>query len=204
MAIIRLTSGGLFVWSPVALTVELTHDVQSLGPVEAIVAPNSLHHLYVQEWKDTFPNAKVFAAPGVRGKRRDIAIDHELADQPPPEWTCQIDQAVFRGNLITTEIVFFHRASGTVLVTDLLQQFAPDWLSGWRSAIAWLDGLIAATPQTPKKFRLAQTDRKAGQAALEIIMAWPAQNLIVAHGEPIRAEAKRAIERAFSWIVGNR
>lgn len=33
------------------------------------------------------------------------------------------------GNLITTEVVFFHVKSGTVLFTDLIQQFPANWFS---------------------------------------------------------------------------
>ena len=45
----------------------------------------------------------------------------------PPIWGDDIDQVIMRGNTITTEVVFFHRTSGTVLFTDLLQNFPPDW-----------------------------------------------------------------------------
>jgi hypothetical protein len=41
-----------------------------------------------------------------------------------------------QGNLITTEVVFFHVKSGTVLFTDLLQQFPAGSFSGWRAFVA--------------------------------------------------------------------
>jgi hypothetical protein len=44
MAAIRLSGGSLFVWSPVALTEDLRAEVDALGEVRYLVAPNSLHH----------------------------------------------------------------------------------------------------------------------------------------------------------------
>jgi hypothetical protein len=35
----------------------------------------------------------------------------------------EIDHAVMWGNRITTEVVFFHRQSGTAIFADLIQQF---------------------------------------------------------------------------------
>src|ERR1700758_22479 len=45
MAVIRLSDGILFVWSPVALSTELRAAVDALGPVRHLVSPNALHHL---------------------------------------------------------------------------------------------------------------------------------------------------------------
>jgi hypothetical protein len=43
MAVIRLSNGGLFIWSPTQLTGKLQADVDGVGQVRHIVAPNSLH-----------------------------------------------------------------------------------------------------------------------------------------------------------------
>ena len=43
MAVIRLTDGSLFIWSPIALTPGLKTEVEALGQVTHIVAPNTLH-----------------------------------------------------------------------------------------------------------------------------------------------------------------
>src|SRR5215468_1137491 len=82
MALVRLTDGGLFVWSPVALSPALRTEVDALGEVRVIVAPNSLHHLFLAEWKSAYPAAKLIAAPGLAEKRKDLAFDGELADAP--------------------------------------------------------------------------------------------------------------------------
>jgi len=50
MAVIRLSRGELFIWSPTKLTDSLQTAVNALGHVSHIVAPNSLHHLFLLEW----------------------------------------------------------------------------------------------------------------------------------------------------------
>jgi hypothetical protein len=57
MTVVRLRDGGLFVHSPVPLTPALRAEVDALGSVRHIVAPNIAHHLYVGEWKEAYPDA---------------------------------------------------------------------------------------------------------------------------------------------------
>ena len=52
MAVVRLSDGSNWVWSPVALTDELFNSVQAVGPVRHIVSPNKIHHLFLAEWAE--------------------------------------------------------------------------------------------------------------------------------------------------------
>src|SRR5215470_563457 len=161
MAIIRLSGGGLFVWSPTLLSDDLGAEVNSLGEVRYLIPPNSLHHVFLGDWHHAYPNAKVYAPPGLREKRKDIKFDGEFDDTAITDWVEDIDLVVMRGNLITTEVAFFHRRSATVLFTDLIQHFRPEWFKGWRAFVARLDLMVATEPSVPRKFRAAFTDRRA-------------------------------------------
>jgi hypothetical protein len=200
MAVIRLTGGGLFVWSPVALSASLRAEVAALGEVRHVVAPNSLHHLFLAEWRRAYPEARLYAAPGLRRRRPDLDFDGDLGDAPPPDWAADLDQVVARGNAITTEVVFFHRPSGAVLFTDLIQQFRPGWFTGWRALVARADLMVAAEASTPRKFRAAFFDRKAARTALRRILEWPSSKVVMAHGVPIEGDARAFIARAFRWL----
>ena len=201
MAIIRLSGGALFIWSPVALSEELRAAVDALGDVRYLVAPNSMHHLFLADWRRAYPGARLFAPPGLRQRRRDIDFDGDLQDAPAPEWSQDIDQVMVRGNLITTEIIFFHRKSRTVLFTDLIQHFSPTWFTGWRALVARLDLMAAPEPQTPRKFRTAFLGRRAARAALARILAWPAQKVLMAHAAPIERDGQAFIARTFQWLL---
>jgi hypothetical protein len=201
MAVMKLSGGQLFVWSPIALTEALRAEVDALGNVRHIVAPNSLHHLFVPEWKSAYPAAKVYAPPGLREKRKDIVFDADIGNAPNPDWAGQIDQLPMRGNLITTEVVFFHVKSGTVLFTDLIQQFPAGSFSGWRAVVAKLDLMVSPEPAVPRKFRIAFTNRRAARASLERIFAWPAEKVLMAHGTPVERDARAFLRRAFGWLA---
>ncbi|MBN9080048.1 MAG: hypothetical protein BGP04_04685 [Rhizobiales bacterium 62-17] len=202
MAVIRLANGDLFIWSPTALTATLCAAVDRLGPVRHLVAPNSLHHVFLPDWKLAYPEALVYAAPGLRQKRKDIVFDRDLSETPEASWAGEIDQAVMNGNAITTEVVFFHLPSGTVLFTDLLQRFPADWFTGWRGIVAKLDLMVAPEPTVPRKFRVAFTQRKAARPALSRVLSWPAEKVVMAHGTPVIADGQAFLRRAFAWLSG--
>lgn len=201
MAVIRLGSGELFIWSPTALTEELGAELALLGPVRHLVAPNSLHDLFIASWKQAYPAARLYAAPGLQEKRRDLAFDAEITDDAILPWTSEIAHIVMAGNAITTEVVFFHAKSGTALFTDLLQQFPPRWFKGWRALIAKWDLMLAPEPSVPRKFRLAFTDRRVARASVERLLAWPVEKVLMAHGTPVRSEGHAFLKRAFRWLT---
>lgn len=61
----RLRSGGLLVISPPrGISDAELADLAAFGEVEAIVANNGFHHLGIGHWREKFPRARCFAAPG--------------------------------------------------------------------------------------------------------------------------------------------
>jgi len=203
LAVIRLADGGLFIWSPTALEPELKAAVDALGPVRHLVSPTALHNLFLTEWQAAYPDARLYAPPGLRQQRPDLAFDADLEDGAAGHpWAGEIDQVHFAGNQIAIEVVVFHKASRTVLFADLIQQLDPASLKGWRALIARLDLMTGPTPQTPRKFRLAFTDRKAARAALAHITAWPARRVLMAHAPPVMEDGQAFLTRTFAWLRG--
>jgi hypothetical protein len=200
MAVIRLPDG-LFVWSPIALTQDLRGDVDALGPVRWLIAPNPLHHLYLGEWRAAYPQARLHAAPGLRKKRKDLAFDAELGDAPDPAWAAAIDQVPMRGSFAMTEVVFFHRASGTAVFADLIENFPPTWFTGWRGVVARLDGIVAPNPGAPREWRASFLNRRAARAALDRILAWPIARVVLAHGDVVERDGAAFVRRAFAWLA---
>jgi hypothetical protein len=202
MAVIRLSDGGLFIWSPIQLSEDLRAEVDALGDVRHLVAPNSLHHLFIDDWRRAYASAKTYAPPGLRKKRKDIVFDGDLGDVPGAGWADDIDQVLMLGNLITIEVVFFHRKSGTVLFTDLIQHFSAGWFSGWRAIVARLDLMVAPEPSVPRKFRNTFVNRRAARVSLKQILAWPVEKVLMAHGDPIIEDGRAFIGHAFRWLNG--
>lgn len=202
MAVIRLSSGELFIWSPIALSEALRREVEAHGRVCHLVSPNKLHYLFLNDWKNAYPNARVYASPGLRKKRKDIAFDEELGDNPPTVWARDIDQAIMHGSFALTEVVFFHRESRTVLFADLVQNFRPDWFKGWKGVLARLDGIVAPNPGAPREWRASFLDRRAAEIALTRILSWPIARVVIAHGDVPSGDPIGFVRKAFGWLPG--
>lgn len=184
--------------SPVEANNARKAAVDSLGPVRHIVSPNKLHNLYLGDWKIAYPGALLHASPGLRARRPDIEFDADLSGDAHQDWAGDVDQVLLR-NRIADEVVFFHRQSGTVLFTDILQNLPKDWFKGWRALVAWADLMTGDQPAVPRKFRLAFTDRLALRSALRVISSWPLEQVVMAHGTPVTRDAKGFLTRAFAW-----
>ena len=198
--VIRLEGQGLFLWSPVAPSQERFDAVAALGRVEHIVAPNTLHHLYLPPWIARFAGAKVWGAPRLAAKRSDIAFDGALSDVPSPMWAADLDQVDFKGSRALGEIVFFHRPSKTTIITDIVQNHDPandNWF--WRG-VKRATGILAPNGSAPRDYRLTVTDRSAARAAAEQILDWPTERVVLAHGLNITDDAHAFLARAFAWL----
>jgi hypothetical protein len=200
MTIVRLADASLWVWSPIALSPPLADAVNALGPVRHLVSPNKLHHLFLGQWAQAWPDAKLYASPGLARRRRDLTFACELGDAPDPAWAADIDQVIFHGSFFMDEVVFFHRASRSVIVTDLVQKFDPASLHGWRGALMKLDGLVGPDGSTPREWRLSFWNRPAGRAALRKALAWNPQRMIIAHGEWVRENGSAALAHSLRWL----
>lgn len=201
MAVVRLSAGGVLVWSPVALAADLKAQVDRIGPVVAIVAPNSLHHVFLGEWMAAYPRAVAHGVRRLRSKRPDLVLGPDLDDAPDPTWSSDIDQTLVRGNAITEEAVFFHRPSATIIFADLLQQLPTRANTGWRSAIARWDLMTGDQPAVPRKFRWAFRSRAAARAAAARLLAWPTERMIIAHGPLVTSNGRARLREALLWLT---
>jgi hypothetical protein len=202
MAVIRLSDGNLFIWSPIALSESLVAAVNALGPVRYLVSPNALHHLFLGPWKSTYPKARLYATPRLCRKRRELGFDGALGDVPEPEWAADIDQVVLHGSFALTEVVFFHRGSRTALFADLIQNFPRDWFKGWRGFLARHGGIVAPNPGIPGDWRASFLNRRAARASLAKILAWPIERVLIAHGDMPTGDGAAFVRRGFTWLLG--
>ncbi|MGH0035720.1 MAG: DUF4336 domain-containing protein [Myxococcota bacterium] len=200
MAIARLESGDLWVWSPITLTPELERAVLALGPVRDIVSPNKIHHLFLKAWQDRWPDARVHAPPGLAARKPELRFDAELGDEPDPAWSGEIEQVIFRGSLAMEEVVFFHRPSRTAIVCDLVQRHDPAALEGWKGWLMRLDGLVGESGSTPREWRASFLRRRPARMARDRLLAWKPERLLIAHGACAGRDAQAILARALAWI----
>ncbi|MCY1019527.1 DUF4336 domain-containing protein [Pyxidicoccus sp. MSG2] len=198
MTVVRLPDGGLWVHSPVRFTPEVRAWVDALGPVRFLVAPNLMHHLAVPDWAAAYPDAKVAAPARLKRKRPELRIDLELGDAADAGWAGVIDQVFVRGMPKLDEVLFFHRPSRTVLVTDLAfnVQRTDSWLLRAYLKLSGAWQRLASTLTA----RVLIKDKAAVHAALEKVRAWDAERVVVCHGDVVEHDGRKALADGFARL----
>lgn len=201
MSVCRLSNevGSLWVHSPIKLDEGLKGELDQLGPVRFVVCPNKLHHLFVGDYFVAYPNAQVYAAPGLREKRPELPFRGVLGDAPEPGWAQDFDQTVFQGDRQLQEVVFFHRISRTLILADLVQSARPDSPLLTR-LVTRLNGTYGA-PGPPLPIKLGFRDKVAARAALERVLSWDFERIIIAHGQVVETSGKAVLRRAYSFLL---
>jgi hypothetical protein len=196
MTIVRLSEGGLFVLSPVALDDETRRAVDALGEVRAVVAPSIFHHLFVGQWMTAYPKAVFAACPGLEWKRTDLAFTCVLGDQPHPVWANDLEQVYFSARR-ENEIDLFHAKSRTLLCTDALlnlsthprrsTRFVAKLMKNSGPGLGWMEPIMIR-------------DRRLARRQVDRMLAWDFDRIILAHGAPVGAGGRAVLAKAYAWL----
>lgn len=202
--VVRLEDGDLWVHSPNPIGDEIARELAELGPVRHLVAPNALHHLHLSAAAARYPDAEVWGAPGVAAKVPALSLTSELGPDAPEPWAGEIDQVFVAGAPWMSEVVFFHRASRTLVVTDLV--FNVHGARGLSPLVFRMVGAWKRLAQS-RLLRTQVKDRAAFAEGARQILAWDFEAVLMAHGEPVvgvDAEGRDAKERlrgALEWML---
>ncbi len=196
MTVVALSDGGLFISSPVALDPSLRAEIDARGEVRAVVSPSLFHHLHVAGWRAAYPRALFAACPGLEWKRRDLAFDVVLGDTPHPIWAKDLEQVYFSSRR-ENEVDFFHRGTGTLLVTDALLNLSkhPDWSTRVVAALmrntgpgeGWMEPLMVR-------------DRGLARRQVDRMLQWPAERIVLAHGAMVERDGRDVLRHAYRWL----
>ncbi len=196
MTVVRLSDGGLFVHSPVALDAALRREIDDLGEVRAVVAPSLFHHLRVAQWMAAYPRALFAACPGLEWKRTDLAFGCVIADPPHPLWAADLDQVYFSARR-ENEVVFFHRQSRTMICADALLNLSTHERASTR-AVAWLMGNSAPGVGHLERFMIR--DRGLARRQVDRILLWDIERIVLGHGGLVERDGREVVRRAYAWL----
>jgi hypothetical protein len=202
MTVIRLGGGRLLLHSPVALDPELRRQLDALGRVCFAVAPNRLHHLYAGGVAQAYPGTRLWVAPGLERKRPDLVFEAVLTDEAPEEWRGEVDQTFFRGRPYENEVVFFHRASRTLVLCDLAFNIGPRAAPLTRLLMRLIRSYGRLGPSTLDPLLIR--DRRAARESLERILTWDFDRIIVSHGDVLESGGHEILRRGYSWLLPSR
>ncbi len=99
------------------------------------------------------------------------------------------------------EVVFFHKNSRTLIVADLIENFASEQFKPWQRVVARLTGILAPNGKTPLDWRASFLfGRAQARICFAQILAWHPEKIIIAHGECILDDGENYLKHSFRWL----
>jgi len=215
--VVRLRSGALAVFSPVALTDAVKAKVASMGEVKYITAPDMEHHIYLGPWKTAYPDAKVIGPEGLPEKRTKqkteaVPFSYIFSSQKPitidPEFDAEFEYEFVHGH-INKEIVFHHRPTRTMIEADLIfnlpavEQYSKSGINSRSGLLTKLFSSINSIKGNSQKriiwYGTSSGDRTSFNASMARINQWDFDRIIPCHGDVMESNAKGIFQTIMQW-----
>jgi len=217
--IVRLQSGALAVFSPVALTDEVKETVAKLGEVKYIAALDIEHHIFLGPWHAAYPTAKVLGPEGLPEKRAkqknedvpfSVVFSATKNDSVDPEFDSEFEYEYVSAHA-NKELVFNHKPTKTLIEADLLfnlpatEQFSK---TGVPATTGFLTKLFKAINNTEGAamgqrrfiwYATSSGDRKGFAASAAKINGWDFDRIIPCHGDVIETGGKGIFQKIMAW-----
>ena len=199
LTIARLRDDTLWVYAPFAISDEDAAAIREQGDVAHVVAPNPFHYKEIGEFTKRFPNAQLWVVPALATKLDELP--HLPLHSMPPAWNGDFDGVLFDAALGYQEWILHHRATKTLILTDLILNLPrPDNPLG-RVVGAILDeGRGCKSSRLVKAAILGGRDLKRAREQINEITRWNFRRVIMAHGAIIARDGKRVLRRALRWV----
>lgn len=206
MTVVRLGNGELWLHSPIRYTPALAKALEAIGPIRHLVAPNIAHWTFLKPWQEAYPDATTWGVPGLRDRRQvrnsGVRIDRDLQDAAEELWSAELEQGIVPGAAGFREAYFFHKASRTLLLVDLVENLQPEKLPPFtRAAMA----AAGATDGTTARYLRVLIRWNGDEAATKIrgLIDLDPERVVVAHGAVFAGHGARHLRHAFAWLLGD-
>jgi hypothetical protein len=183
MTIMRTRSKELVIHNPIQLEESAYAQLQGLGLVAHIVAPNRFHNSDGAFYRKRFPLAR-FYPPG-------------SGNQWPMELRKEVDAHVFGGLRFLDETVFFHKVSKTLVVTDLVFNMQIK-LEGAEKLLFQANRIYQRFgPSRIFRYGFVKNKIAAGRS-LDKILRWDFDRVIMNHGTILERDGPNQLRASFA------
>lgn len=198
MTVLRLPEGDLVVHSPVALTEQRRAEVEALGKVRQLLAPNLFHHQWLLEWATAFPAAELCVPPGLPKKRQDLPADRVRTLTPGTTVSDSIELVPIDGCRLG-EIALLYQPARALVVADLVHNIGrPE--GAWTRFYTKTMGFYDRVTQSRVLRWTAYSDTALARRSVDRLLERDFDTLIVGHGEPVLTGAKAALVEGLRWL----
>lgn len=202
MTVVRLTNQDLVVISPIRTEGALVNQLNEIGTVAHIIAPNLYHYMFANDFKAIYPEATFWAAPGLAMKEPQLSIDCTLNAEK--DWPFTELEFVFfdgfrtigtRGFDPLNECIFFHAKSRTLILTDAAFNFDESFPLPIRTIAKLGGGYKDLSPSRLEK--IATTDKQKVSQSVKAVLAWDFERVIMAHGTIVENNGKEKFQSSY-------
>lgn len=206
MTVVRLPSGEVLLHSPTRFSHALRRELEALGPIRHLVAPNVAHWMFLKDWQTACPDATSWVVPGLRQRRQvrrsGVRLNRDLGTAAPAEWGDAIMLLPVPGGLGFLELALFHMPSRTLMLTDLVLNLEPSKLPAVLRPLARLFGVTAPHGMPPPYLRaVIRLRRQAASQAASRLLALQPDRVVFAHGRWFDRDATAALRRSLRWLI---
>lgn len=199
MTIVRRAGGDLWVYAPFHLEADEETALKNAGHVGQVVVPNIAHTTQVGQFSRRFPDATVYALP--EAEKRLGGVPHETLETLPPDWSGDFDGLLFDGARGLREWVFLHRASRTLILTDLSFDLPKPKTPLGRIVARADDVGRGFGPSRVERAAMLLGDKKRQRAQLETMLGWDFERILPGHGFVIERGGKEKLREAFKSFI---
>ena len=193
--VIALENNKLILHSPGKLTPELKHKLDALGDVVYILAPNYYHSLFLEEYVAAYPAVQIHMAPRLNKKRHDIPCAGVLSNDPDTPWQSVLQQCVVEGMPAFNEVVFYHKASRTLILTDLAVNMLHP--KGIMTNIHFFIHGANRRFAMSRIVKIMIKNKTTFSDSIKTIMSWDFDRILVSHGEIVPSDGKSLMKNIF-------
>jgi hypothetical protein len=197
MAVVKLSTGGVLLYSPVRATPEVRREVDAIGPVEHVIAPNKFHHLFAGDWSSAYSGSKLWIAPGLHKKRKDLSHGSVLDDAPAP-WAVDVAHVPMRGQPLLNETVLFHKPSRTLICADAIHNVGAEKPLSSKVFYSLVGGYGGF--KTNLLDKLATRDKPALRESWSRVLSFDIERVAMAHGVVLETNGRESLRRAYHWL----
>jgi len=198
VTLMTLASGEVVIHSTAPFSSEDVRIISNLGRPNALVEATFFHDSFARHGNKMFPDVPYFAPPGFEAV---AGIAARSLSEPPASWRGELEVLELEGMPKVREHVFFHPASRTLVVADLVFNIGPTATPWTRFFFRYING-VAKPPGMSRVFRSFIRDREALARSLRTMMKWDFDRVIVAHGEIIERGGKTRMAEALREFLG--
>jgi hypothetical protein len=203
MTVIRSKNDQLSIISPIKINDVIKKQLDEIGIVTNIIAPNLFHYLFASDCKNLFPSATFWADLDLKKKKPELPVDQNF-DYKGGKINDHIEYIFFDGFKTITlngfsplnEFIFYHGLSKTLILTDTAFNFDESFSFSTKLVAKLIGGYNNLSPSLLEK--IATTDKHKIKNTLQKILDWDFDRIIMAHGSIIESNGKEQFIKGFA------